>query len=169
MHVFERAGLGRAPFRFVGYERKTYQACPGAPIQVGSSCDYCGEGISNVYWLEGADGRRFKVGCDCVGKTGDRGIVDPIKREANRIKTAQRHAREDARIEAAKAAMEDAAISDALAAEPHPKRRTNPRSDFFADKTLLDWATWMLGHSGRSGSIKVARVIERVAKECGRT
>ncbi len=53
-HVFERAGLGLAPFRFVGMEEKTFQACPGAPIQAGSSCDYCGTGM-------GADSRSEQI------------------------------------------------------------------------------------------------------------
>src|SRR3990167_5391821 len=30
-HKFERAGLGKAPYKMVAFERRTYQACPGAP------------------------------------------------------------------------------------------------------------------------------------------
>ena len=30
-HPFERAGLGLAPFRFVGMVEKVYVSCPGAP------------------------------------------------------------------------------------------------------------------------------------------
>ena len=73
-HKFESAGLGKAPFRFIGYEHKTYQAHPSAPVQVGGSCDYCGQGISNMYHVKSADGNRFKVGSDCIAKVDDKGL-----------------------------------------------------------------------------------------------
>jgi hypothetical protein len=63
-HCFEIAGLGQAPFAFVGFSVRKYQACVGAPIQCGCSCDYCGTAIMNVYEIESADGKRFKVGSD---------------------------------------------------------------------------------------------------------
>lgn len=69
LHPFERANLGKAPFRVVGFEEKTYQACPGAPVQPGSTCDYCGTAIRQVFHIASADGKQFKVGCDCVLKT----------------------------------------------------------------------------------------------------
>ena len=34
VHVFERAGLGRAPFRFTGAGREVFQAVPGARVMV---------------------------------------------------------------------------------------------------------------------------------------
>lgn len=74
-HVFEAAGLGKAPFRCVGVVEVTYQACPGAPIQPGGSCDYCGTGISIHCKIKSADGKEFKVGSDCVRKTGDAGLL----------------------------------------------------------------------------------------------
>jgi len=33
VHPFERAGLGTAPFKCVGFTVMKYQACPGAPVQ----------------------------------------------------------------------------------------------------------------------------------------
>lgn len=69
-HKFEEAGLGQAPYDFIQVVDKVYQACQGAPIQPGSSCDYCGTGIRYEYWLRSADAREFKVGCDCVLKVG---------------------------------------------------------------------------------------------------
>jgi hypothetical protein len=69
-HPFTRAGFGPAPFRCVGMTVEKYQACQGAPIQPGTSCDYCGTGIMYAFWIVNADeSRRFKVGCDCVAKT----------------------------------------------------------------------------------------------------
>ncbi len=70
IHPFTRAGFGPAPFRCTGMTVEKYQACQGAPIQPGTSCDYCGTGIMYAFWIENADSsRRFKVGCDCVAKT----------------------------------------------------------------------------------------------------
>src|SRR5215831_9819973 len=73
MHKFEQAGLGKAPFRVVGYTREIYQAVPGdpnCPCQPGAACDYCMTAIVDTFWIRSSDGRRFKVGCDCVYKTG---------------------------------------------------------------------------------------------------
>ena len=70
IHPFERAGLGKAPFRVIGYAVRTYQACPGAPIQVGGSCQYCGQGIKHTYTILGADGRSFEVGETCAERAG---------------------------------------------------------------------------------------------------
>lgn len=73
-HQFERAGLGSRPFRVLRTERKVF-SIPGVEgsSRPGSSCDYCGTAITNVWWVCGsaATDREFKVGCDCVYK------VDP--------------------------------------------------------------------------------------------
>lgn len=62
------SGFGPGPYKVVGYSRLVYQACPGAPVQAGGSCDYCGTGIMHAYTIRCADGVEFKVGCDCVRK-----------------------------------------------------------------------------------------------------
>jgi hypothetical protein len=81
VHAFEKAGLGRAPFRCVGFSVEKYQACPGAPIQVGGSCAYCGTGIMDTYWIRGSEpgAKTFKVGSDCVRRTGDAGLIKSHK------------------------------------------------------------------------------------------
>lgn len=66
-HPFESAGLGLAPFAYVGMIEKTYSACPGHSQPAGT-CDYCGQGIKYCCEIRSADGRRFTVGCDCVRK-----------------------------------------------------------------------------------------------------
>jgi hypothetical protein len=90
IHPFEAAGLGLAPFRYVRFYQAKYQACQGAPIQPGASCDYCGTGIMNVYVINSSDGKEFKTGCDCVYKTFAK--TDTVVKE---VKRAQRnHLRE---------------------------------------------------------------------------
>lgn len=106
MHVFERAGLGKAPFRFVGYSERKYQACPDAPVQPGASCDYCGTGIMGCYEVRSADGKRFVVGCDCIEKTGDAGLIRAYKRSPEyRAKQADARKRADERVKAGWAAI----------------------------------------------------------------
>jgi len=96
-HIFETAGLGSAPFTFVGNERKYFQACPGAPLQCGGSCDYCGTGIVDMYHIQSSDGRSFKVGCECVKKTGDLGLIAKIKQVRSARAKALRVARNEAK------------------------------------------------------------------------
>ena len=68
IHPFERAGLGKAPFRFDAMRENVYIACQGSQPQPGGTCDYCSNGIMYEYWIKSSDGRSFKVGCDCVRK-----------------------------------------------------------------------------------------------------
>jgi hypothetical protein len=96
VHCFERADLGKAPFKVIGYSKEVYQAVPGdpnCPVQPGSCCDYCNNGIMHVYRIMGADGRVFKVGCDCVARTGDTALDAEARRERRAWE------REQARIE----------------------------------------------------------------------
>ena len=88
IHPFEKAGLGAAPFTFTGVTKQTYQAHHSAPVQPGTSCDYCSTGIMFVCGVRGADGREFKVGCDCIQKIYAKGtkIRSWIDRKANEIK-----------------------------------------------------------------------------------
>jgi hypothetical protein len=80
LHRFERAGLGPAPFRFVDVFKVVYQACPGAPIQPGGCCDYCGTAIFYQYVIRAADGKKFKVGSECVYHTDDEPLIKEVKK-----------------------------------------------------------------------------------------
>jgi hypothetical protein len=111
MHPFERANLGTAPFRCVGGYVSKFQAVPGdpsCPIQPGTSCDYCGQGIMNVFVVKGSDGRKFKVGSDCIDKAGKEAgteherVTIAIRKAVNKIKRDAKHATVDAKIEAAR-------------------------------------------------------------------
>src|SRR6185369_3607718 len=97
MHPFEKAGLGLAPFRCVGVYKNAYQACPGAPIQAGGSCDFCGTGIMYEYKILSSDGKGFKVGCDCVAKTGGESQVVGMRNERLKIEREARKAKREAR------------------------------------------------------------------------
>ena len=93
MHVFESAGLGKAPYKFLGVEelRGPIQlgngvSC-GSPGQPMGSCQYCSTGIAYLFWLQPSDGGKpFYVGSDCIFKSGDAGlrrVIDPIVAKHN--------------------------------------------------------------------------------------
>lgn len=110
IHVFEVAGLGSAPFTFVGVNYN----------QKGTHCDYCGTAIVNVFWVKSSCGKTFKVGCDCIAKTHDAGlirIVDGIKRKHDReVREAKAKV-----IHAELLAMStDLMMQTELMAKPHP-------------------------------------------------
>ena len=159
IHRFELAGLGKGPFSFTGnVTEKTYCACQGAPVQPGSSCDYCGTGIKFEFWVRSADGNEFKVGCDCIHKTGDRGLIQQISAAERKLRDAKnaaakvrKAAKLAARIEAAQAKLP--AVRGTLASKPHP-------STYFADqgKTLLDYVNWCF--ENRAGD-KASFIVER--------
>jgi len=160
-HKFERAGLGKYPYRVVGNYESKYQSIPGdpnCPIQPGSSCDYCGTGIINVFVIRSADGKEFKVGCDCVAKAGDAGLKRQVKQIVNAETTRRRHARDDSRIEAGMKLLES--CRSALEKTPHPNRWQSSRG-----LTMADWCDWMMANSGRAGKLRVVRHVEELARK----
>lgn len=91
-HVFENAGMGKAPFKLVGFyaipSKSLAEHNPTAynnmlaamPKGVGcGTCVYCGTALINNFIIESSDGKKSAVGCDCVAKTGDQGLTDTIK------------------------------------------------------------------------------------------
>lgn len=159
IHRFEAAGLGKAPFAFTGkVTEKTYCACPGAPVQPGSKCDYCGTRIRYEFWVRSADGREFKVGCDCIYKTRDTSLIKQISVAERKLRDAKNAAakaskaeRVAQRIEAARAKLPS--VSGTLASKPHP-------NSYYAGqgRTLLDYVNWCLENRG---GLTAAYIIER--------
>ena len=94
LHPFEAAGLGRAPFRVVRLETREDRASDNAERKSAgkmytdnhcTSCDYCSTAIYNAYHIRSADGRTFKVGCDCLKK-----VDAKLESSAKRIARARR-------------------------------------------------------------------------------
>lgn len=166
IHVFEKAGLGKAPFRVLG---ATYSVGPittvinGVAIQVGASgqpmgsCDYCGQGIALIVRVRGADGREFNVGCDCAERSGDRGMIVRAKREKAKLAREKRHAREAARLADLEAMLTDETTRAQIATHPHPRGYMNRETG--EPLTLLDWAEWMVRCSGAKGKGEVLKTL----------
>lgn len=156
-HKFEDAGLGLAPFRLIDVVKKVYVACQGAPVQPGSTCDFCGTAIMYEFWIASADGKRFKVGCDCVSRTGDMKLIAVAQAKENERKRELRKAGEAVRIADAMERVHEPAMREALTGLPHPLTWKAAQG-----ATRLDWAEWMLQNSGNKGRMEVARYFDKV-------
>jgi len=154
VHVFERAGLGKAPYKYLGCEQRIFQACPGAPIQPGASCQFCGHDIREVHMLLSSDGKRFHVGCDCIYKAGDRGLKSEVDRVKSRQRAEKRNAKAVAVYQQLRAWLDDPRVQETLSAQPHPLDWAREQG-----KTRLDWATWMVTNAGAAGRNDVRKTI----------
>lgn len=183
-HVFEQAGLGRAPFRFVGFEDTASGADQNGMVRrsvggletitkPGGSCDYCGNYITQYCWIKSKDGKRFKVGTSCVEKAGDKGLFNKAKRVAGKVRRAKAKVREEARIEAAIAAFvaEGSEVRAWLEQFPSPHAYRASQGDTWAD--TVEWNLVKgfeaidgspIPGAGHSGQLKMARLIERIQK-----
>jgi len=160
VHVFERAGLGVAPFKYAGYEYKVFKAAPEAPSLPGGLCSYCGAALYNCCYVKDVNGGSFIVGPDCIEKVGERGIIKAFKSSPE----FRKHKAEIRKEKASKIKAElDAALvekAEALKSAPHPKgfkdwKSGNPLS-------FYDYAVWMVRNAGASGRERVYREMKKV-------
>jgi hypothetical protein len=164
IHVFERDGLGLAPFRFVEcVERRgpitqvdpetgvwVSVGAPGQPMGTGA---HCGQGIASCCVIESRDGKRFEVGTSCVLKTGDAGL----RRDVNRAKNDARRAKKDADIAALHARI--VPHMGALSSVASPTGRGSMAS-------YLDWMMRWAGQSGQMRALKYAsEALAKIEKE----
>jgi len=154
IHIFERAGLGKAPFRFIGCNEKWYVTAGGAHRQPGGSCDYCGNGILWEFWLRAADGKQFKVGSSCIDKSEDRGLIRAYKSSpAMRAKAKAKRQAKDQQVTAQLDAI-IATAADRLAAFPHPAGYTH--------LTAFDYATFMRQRAGATGRARAVKLLSEL-------
>lgn len=167
VHIFEKMGLGKAPFKFLGCVDTKIGADKdgmvpvnkGGGLQVmtkpGGTCEYCGKYITQFFWLKSADGKKFKVGSSCVMKSGDKGLIRSVKSaktRQNKIKTIALNKRKQNEIIAK---LADKKVRKKLSTIPHPAKWAADRGD-----SLLDWAEWMLKSSGAAGRAKIYKALK---------
>ena len=161
-HTFEVQGLGKGPFRCIGFVHRVGPirlACGselGAPGQPMGTCDYCGNGIADCFVIESADKKRFEAGCKCVEKTDDRGLIKAYKNrpEYRKHKREMRHAREAKKIAAIPMLLE--VHAKALAATPHPNNRRAAKGE-----SMLDHACWIMNNAGNAGKCKLHTALNK--------
>jgi len=171
VHPFERAGLGKAPFRYAGMECQ--DLCYGEAIlnraeyertgirlttKPGGTCAYCGTYIIAMFNIASADGKRFHVGSDCVAKiaTDDAALAAKVETAAKKAARSRRHAREASLIQAGKVLLADDAARAVLATLPHLLAWRAKQGG-----TLLEWADWSMMNARTTGRVRVARIIQR--------
>lgn len=157
LHCFERAGLGKAPFKVVGFHEAKYQAHPDAPVQPGRCCEYCGQSIIYVVEIKGADGRTFGVGSDCMTRAGDAGLIKSYKArpEVRALNRAKAKALDDRKRAEWQALVSDPASRATLAARMTTDWKGQPIA-------WIDYAegVWpRCGASGRAKWLKAAKAI----------
>lgn len=165
IHPFERAGFGHAPYRCVGHFEAVYQACPGAPIQPGSSCEYCGQAIRDVFKVRSVDGVEFRVGCDCILKVFrgyDKTIPADFRAAVLEVERAKRENRR-VRREGLLTARRDRAVV-ALATRPELFRDAPHPNEYHASKglTLRDYYDWCLAH--RANLVHICQAVEHATE-----
>jgi hypothetical protein len=150
-HAFEVAGLGLAPFRFVGASENviTY---PDGTQQAGGTCDYCYTGIRLECHVLSADGKKFKVGCNCIEKVGDKGLLRAYKNSPE-FRLRQRELR--AKREAAKEATAAAELE--LVRPAFVERAVNFPHPSLNGKTLLDYFNWTISNRGQRAALALVK------------
>ena len=176
MHKFESAGLGLAPFTFIGMTRRIGPIRLPNGLEVGSAgqamgcCDYCGQGIADCYIIKSADDKQFEVGCDCVFKI----YADTSKAELNRdpvyqaVKRAKldgqrkaRHTNEAVKIAEGSEFFNRDDVQAWLISQPHPFASLAARG-----LTRLDYFQYCLNCSGNSGKIKTFKQVRTLFDGC---
>jgi hypothetical protein len=140
VHVFERAGLGKAPYSYLGIEKES------------TSCQFCGTGIIFKFWLRSADGKRFFVGSDCIFKSGDAGLARLIDADVKKHQKELRDDRNKALIETFEAFMAANPGYWSRDTRPHPFRWLAAQG-----KTMGDYQRFIYEHGGASKKASLAR------------
>lgn len=144
-HAFERAGLGKAPFRFKSAYKER------------SSCDYCGTAIVINCLIESSDGKTFKVGSDCVCKVGDSGLTKSVNKALRAHRRELRVNRCKELVAEAKAILADPVAVEILAKLPHSRGFIN--YDTRAPLNFVDEVNWLLRRGGVSGRQNAAKLL----------
>lgn len=169
LHPFEKAGLGKAPFKFVRMERKVGPVqlgngfSVGAPGQPMGTCNYCLQGISNCFSIRSADGKEFVVGCDCIeklyadsNKTASQLAKDPVYQA---VKTAKAdHDRKVRHDREAKKIAEGLEWANAHA-ELLKSKKTG--SKYRPDETEWDRLEWFMRNAGNKGKIDIFKELRK--------
>ncbi len=147
-HAFEVSGLGLAPFRFVGMSENAV-SYPDGTSKAGGSCDYCGTGIRFECHIVSSDNVSSKVGCECIRKVGDAGLLQAYKASPE-FRAHQRALRwEKAKSVTAELTALLESRRALLESQPHPRG--------FADRqtgkplTAWDDVQWYFSRCGAAG------------------
>lgn len=173
VHRWEAVGLGRAPYTVLGFSGTADRAGEQREREAngltfttnlcGGTCAVCGQAIFNVYRIKSSDGQEFKVGPDCVAKSGDAGLKRRVAADKYANAKRLRKAREQARVDAAKGSLADPGVRLELSLFKHGHAYHAARG-----LTRLDEAEFLLMRGGVSGRLRACMMIEAAAAEAGK-
>ena len=107
-HIFESAGLGKAPYS------------PRGVTTEGGQCQYCGTPIVYRFYLEGTDKKTFYVGSDCIKDAGDKGLWSYVEQELSKRRKEQAGNLLERKAAAVLLAIEDPYVRDVCILDKHP-------------------------------------------------
>lgn len=151
VHKWEVAGLGRAPFRFIGMRENMWSPVPGVPAKPGGTCAYCSNGIRYEFIVRDAGGKQFVVGSECIRAVEAKGsrLLTDAERAFKQTKKEKAWQALKARMDAASTKLD--ANPALLTDRPHPS---------IEKKTLRDYVTWMLRNAGDRGRLVACKIVE---------
>jgi hypothetical protein len=153
IHVFEEAGLGKAPYQYIG----SHEHHSGGVMDYGTNCDFCGQYIRSVFTLKSSDGKLFHVGSDCINKAGDRGLKKFVseelkKRRSERLNLSFKDYRE-----------RFADYEDDLSNVCHPYHRSGTMADYcrYIFDPCREWGDQWASESQKNRVVSAFRKIEK--------
>jgi hypothetical protein len=172
LHPFEKAGLGKAPFRYVG--QVAQDICCGERLlssrdsavrfttKPGGTCDACGTYIVNMFRIMSADGQESVVGSDCIlkvsqsvqGRKAFDADLKKVQKAARQATADRKKAKDKLRVQAAIERLPF--CRGVLGDMPHPYQSLASQG-----KTMLDYVRWMFDNAGLSGQVQAARIVEQ--------
>ncbi len=168
VHPFQAAGLGLAPFRYIGQVHQDIaygQAVvapegtgPAVTTKPGGSCAYCGNYILHMFNVRSADGKTFHVGSDCIAKVGGPVLAAKVAKVVSANRKARTAASASEKIAAAVAALARPEVRSALEARPHPKAPQGSNG-----WSMFGYVDWLLARGGTAGKLRAAAIIAEVA------
>ena len=111
--------------------------------------------------IRSADGKVSKVGCDCIAKVGDAGLLQAYKTspEFSEHKRALARAKDIRKTAELDALLADESVKAKLTAMPHPYGFRDRETD--RPLTMLDQYVWLKGRCGASGRASLLRAIQK--------
>lgn len=152
-HVFEH--LGKPPYKYSGYAELVF-TIPGSGIcKAGGACDHCGTVIRNAFYFTSADGKTFKVGSQCVTKSGDRGLRKFVSEETKRIKRER---------DLAELPLLRQQLNDLIAeTEPKTSAMAHPNAYFAQQgKTLYEYFAFCAKGASNSAAKRLIRALTKI-------
>jgi len=173
VHPWEKAGLGKAPFRWLGVRHLVgplrFAQADGTTLEIGApgqpmgSCAFCSQGIAECHSIKSADGKTFTVGCDCVRRVSEPGdpVLTKAEAAAKKLRNGKARARSAAKAAASEtelaALLADETVRGKLAARPSTQAWKAAKGETELDD--VQWLAKRCGHAGRARLIARLRAL----------